>query len=374
MKKLILLLIVPIFISISNVSAENTASGTNFSPIAVNDTAITNEDTSVTIDLISNDTDANLDILKVTSISSVLNWTWTITSSWTWVIFTPNLNFNWTWSFNYVVSDWSLTDTWSVTVKVNPVNDKPSVVDDKLITNINTQKTIDTRVNDTDTDWDILHITWVTNWWHWTVTFTSVSVTYKPNLDYEWNDSFTYTISDWSWLTDTWKVAVIVKKADNWDNGGDEDDNWNKYVVKTVQKEFISKFKSLKSQYKYLMWDNESRNEYLSLKKDLRSEYLLKLKEVTGQGKKYSYQWETIKAQYKNIYRNKYWYKISVLSESELSTLIWKIDNMISEVNTWNYSNETKTKFNTMLLALRELVLEYTDNVENTLDIDSLFE
>jgi hypothetical protein len=43
------------------------------SPIAVDDTAVTNEDTPVVINVITNDTDADLDILTATSLSNVTN-------------------------------------------------------------------------------------------------------------------------------------------------------------------------------------------------------------------------------------------------------------------------------------------------------------
>ena len=58
-------LIMLIFISTLNVSAA--------SPIAVDDTATTNEDTAVEINELSNDTDVDLNALTITSLSSVLN-------------------------------------------------------------------------------------------------------------------------------------------------------------------------------------------------------------------------------------------------------------------------------------------------------------
>ncbi len=469
MKKIILLFMIPILIGLSNVSADESWTGATTAPVAVDDTAVTNEYTLVVIDLIANDTDVDLDNLTVTWILNMLNWTWVINTSWTWVIFTPDLNFHWTWSFDYIVTDWELTDTWSVIVTVNSLNDAPVAVDDvasttentsieidlisndldadwdtltvttlwtilnwtwvittswtgviftpntgfkwmvsfiytvsdwsfsdvwnvlinvdvensapvaindTLTTNENTPKTIDPRGNDTDEDWNILSITWVTDWLHWIVEFSSVSVRYIPDEDYYGWDSFTYTINDWNWWTDIWTVIVTVN-IDN-DNDYDDDYDWNtfreKHIVQAVQKEFISKFKQLKNQYKISMWQRESRNEYLRLKTELRAEYLFRLKEVTGQVKKYSYEWNSVKLDYKNIYKNKYWYKISQYSDSKIETLIWKIDDLIADVNVWNYSDTTRAKLNTMLLALRELALEYMDNDEDILDIDSLFE
>jgi hypothetical protein len=63
------------------------------------------------------------------------------------------------------------------------------------------------------------------------------------------------------------------------------------------------------------------------------------------------------------------------MSDSRLETLLGKIDDMIADVNnSSSYSDSTKEKFNTMLLALREIVVGYMNNNEDVLDIDSLFE
>jgi len=272
---------IPLFLlGLSSVSAEETQTGSlNTSPSAINDTVTTNEDTSVEINLTANDTDLENDTLIVTWISNIVNWTWVVNWTWTGVLFTPSQNFNWTWSFQYIVSDWLLTDTWSVFINVVPVNDIPVAMDDTITVSANSTKTIDPRNNDTDVDLDILAITWTTLASHWTVTFTNVSLTYVPNLNYYWNDNFSYTVSDWKWWSDIWMVNVKVKMNNN-DENNDWDQPINKYVVKIIQKEYISKFKELKSEYKNKMKNKKFRNEYLVLKRELRAEYLMKLKEV----------------------------------------------------------------------------------------------
>ena len=386
MKNFILLLILPIFIGFSNVSADETGTGSNdtgtgtvnSSPVAVDDIAVTNEDFPVEIDLTSNDTDVDWDTLTVVWISNIMNGTWVINSAWTWVIFTPNLNFHWTWSFVYTVSDWELTDTWSVIITVNSLNVAPVAVNDTLVTKLNTPKTFDPTFNDTDWNWDILAISWTSTPSHWTVTFTSISVTYTPNTDYYGPDSFTYTIDDWRWWSDTWIVSVSVARVYS-ENNDNNNDNWNafreRFVVQNVQKEYISKFNELKNQYKKLMWNKNSRNEYLILKSNLRTEYLLKLKSVTWQAKKYNYEWVSAKNTYKNTYNSRYWFKLSQMTDAQLTALIEKIDNLINEVNqSLTYSDSLKEKFNTMLLALRELAQEHMINNANILNIDSLFE
>ena len=117
-----------------------------------------------------------------------------------------------------------------------------------------------------------------------------------------------------------------------------------------------------------------SRDEYFSKRAVLFAEYKFRLSEVTWQAKKYSYEWTIVKNNYKNNYDKKYWKTISKLSESKLNTLANRIDQMIIDVNEWDHSDDVKEKFNTMLLALREIVLDNMDNYEDPLNIDSLFD
>lgn len=89
----------------------------NTAPVANNDTKNTAINTPIVINVLSNDTDADWDILTVIWTSSVLNGTTSFTS--TGVTFTPTTWFLWTWSFSYTISDWSGgTDIWDVQVRV----------------------------------------------------------------------------------------------------------------------------------------------------------------------------------------------------------------------------------------------------------------
>ncbi len=79
-----------------------------------------------------------------------------------------------------------------------------------------------------------------------------------------------------------------------------------------------------------------------------------------------------LKAKYKNSYEDKYGDAISRMSDDQLNTFITKVDDISEKVNTGDYSDETKEKFNAMLDALREIA---TDNLDWEDDIiDSLFQ
>ncbi len=114
-------------ISATTAEAEKTAqvgvNVLNVAPTAVDDSESTDEDNGLTIQVLDNDNDLNGDSLDIDTAGSPPNGSAAINGS--TIIYTPTLNFNGTDSFTYTVSDGDLTDTGTVTVTVNPVNDPP---------------------------------------------------------------------------------------------------------------------------------------------------------------------------------------------------------------------------------------------------------
>jgi VCBS repeat-containing protein len=108
-----------------------TITGTNDSPIAIGDTAATDEDTAVIINVLDNDTDIDGDELSVVSASSpngivVINSDGTLT-------FTPNKDFNGEATINYVISDGNGgTSNADVSVTVTPDNADTVLNDDSI--------------------------------------------------------------------------------------------------------------------------------------------------------------------------------------------------------------------------------------------------
>jgi CshA-type fibril repeat protein len=100
---------------------------TNPAPTANNDTATTNEDTPVTINVLANDSDPDGDPLIATS-ATAANGTVTINGDGT-ISYTPNANFNGTDTITYQISDAQGGNSQAtVTVTVNAVNDAPVAV------------------------------------------------------------------------------------------------------------------------------------------------------------------------------------------------------------------------------------------------------
>ena len=102
-------------------------SNVNEAPTAMNDTAMTAEDTEVKIDVLDNDTDPDTEkaALRVSVLTQPLNGRAHVESDRT-IRYTPTANVSGSDSFTYRVSDGSLSDDGSVTVTVEAVNDAPA--------------------------------------------------------------------------------------------------------------------------------------------------------------------------------------------------------------------------------------------------------
>ncbi|MEK2166153.1 tandem-95 repeat protein [Vibrio parahaemolyticus] len=134
----------------------------NDAPVAKDDIATTQEDTAVTIDVLSNDSDVDGDKLSIESVS-VPKEQGTVEVVDGKLVFTPAENFNGHAEITYTVTDGQLTDEAKVTVTVNPVNDAPTIKVDAVesITEdaVSTDTVVATlTVRDTDTSEDQLTV------------------------------------------------------------------------------------------------------------------------------------------------------------------------------------------------------------------------
>jgi hypothetical protein len=95
----------------------------NDAPVATDDTAVTNVDAAAVVPaavLLANDTDIDGDRLTVTTVSAANNGTVSLTG--TVITFTPRAGFVGTGSFDYALSDGTVTDTGRVAVTVGALN------------------------------------------------------------------------------------------------------------------------------------------------------------------------------------------------------------------------------------------------------------
>lgn len=195
-------------------------------PNAEDDTAETDEDTPVTVDVLANDSDPDGDPLTITEATSP-DGTVEITPE--GLLFTPAEDFNGPTTISYTVTDPDGNeDTATVTVDVNPVNDAPDAVDDADETPSGAPVTVDLLANDTDVDGDALSVVEATvpaeqgtlvNNGDGTVTFT-------PAAAFAGTATIAYTITDPEGLTDSAVHTVVVAEPvrDGFVDGGDEGD------------------------------------------------------------------------------------------------------------------------------------------------------
>lgn len=109
-----------------------TVRGTNDAPVANNDTASVNQDTTLTLtpaQLLVNDFDIDGDTLSITEVQSAINGTVTLVGG--NVLFTPTAGYHGSASFTYTLSDGKVgTSTGTVNVAVIRSNTQPVAVDD----------------------------------------------------------------------------------------------------------------------------------------------------------------------------------------------------------------------------------------------------
>ncbi|MCK0129260.1 Ig-like domain-containing protein [Erythrobacter sp. F6033] len=186
----------------------------NDDPVAVDDAVTTDEDTPVTIGVLGNDSDVDGNDLTVTTAASP-DGTVTINPDGT-LEFTPNPNFNGTTTISYEISDGNGgTDTATVTVTVNPINDPPVANPDAATTDEDTPVNVPLIANDTDADGDALTVTAATAANGTVVINPDGSVDYTPNPDFNGTDTITYTISDGNGGFSTSTATITVNPVND---------------------------------------------------------------------------------------------------------------------------------------------------------------
>lgn len=165
-------------------------------PVTSIDSAITDEDTIITVDVLANDSDPENDTLILLGGVDANGGVVTVVDN--KLVVTPNTNFNGDTVVTYEVSDGQgNVSSGELNLTVNPVNDAPVQQDDAVSTDEDLAITIDVLANDSDIEGDDLAVSIATNAVHGSLVLNDDNtVTYTPNTDYNGTDSFTYTVSD----------------------------------------------------------------------------------------------------------------------------------------------------------------------------------
>lgn len=189
-----------------------TISPINDAPLANDDTAISlDEDTSVNnINVLGNDTDADGEILIVSAASATSGAVFINPNN--TLNYTPTTNYNGPDIITYTANDSvGVSDTATIAVTVNPVNDDPMATNDTAITLLEntTVSNIDVLSNDIDVDGDSLSVIEASATNGNVIINADNTLNYTPNANFNGSDTIGYTVSDGS-DTDGAAIAVTV--------------------------------------------------------------------------------------------------------------------------------------------------------------------
>ncbi|WP_166832001.1 Ig-like domain-containing protein, partial [Thalassoroseus pseudoceratinae] len=189
-------------------------------PIANPDSAETDEDTPIVIDILANDFEPDGEPLIIERITSVVGGTVIVNPDNT-VTFSPAANFNGNATFSYNIEDPGGSQSrTSVTITVLPVNDAPVAADDAVVTNEDQSLVIqigDLTSNDFDIDGDSLTVDPQNGPSHGILVpaVTTNGFIYSPLNDFFGTDSFTYLLSDGNGGSDLATVTITVNPVND---------------------------------------------------------------------------------------------------------------------------------------------------------------
>jgi large repetitive protein len=199
----------------------------NDAPIADDEAVTVNEGASVAIDVANGDTDpeGQLDLGSVEIVDQPDNGTVSVNPTTGVVTYTHNGSETTSDSFTYRIFDSAnppLSDTATVTITVNPVNDAPVAVNDGPVTVLEGGSVvIDVAANDTDAEGPVapstVTITDQPDNGMVSVNPTTGEVTYTHNGSETLADSFSYTIKDGptGLVSNVATVAITVTPVDD---------------------------------------------------------------------------------------------------------------------------------------------------------------
>jgi VCBS repeat-containing protein len=216
------------FGNFSNIATVTINIGNN-TPVAANDAYSVDEDATLTVPVVSgvlnNDTDGDNNVLAVATpapVSGPSHGTLTLNSNGSFT-YNPYANYNGSDSFTYKATDGAAdSNTATVSLTVNPVNDAPQAVNDSASTSEDTAVAIAVLTNDTDVDQNTLSVkaTSISAPAHGTATLITTGpdagkILYTPEANYHGTDSFTYQATDGTADSNVATVTVTVSSVND---------------------------------------------------------------------------------------------------------------------------------------------------------------
>lgn len=189
----------------------------NIVPVAMDDEATVEENSSVNIPILGNDTGLDDTPLSVSINQQPTNGTVVVESD-NSVTYTPNDEYFGSDSFDYAITD-ANGDSDAATVEITitqAASGIPVANDDEASTTENTAVSIDVLGNDTGLDDAPVVVTINTNPTNGSVVVEdNNTVTYTPTDDFFGSDSFSYTVTDANGDSDEADIAVTIAQSTN---------------------------------------------------------------------------------------------------------------------------------------------------------------
>jgi hypothetical protein len=187
-----------------------TVTAVNDAPVANNQVVVTDEDTPVPITLTGSDPDG--DPLGFSVVDPPSNGTLGGTAP--DLTYTPDADYNGADSFTFKANDGPVdSNTATVSITVNPINDAPVANDQAVVTDEDTPVGI--TLTGSDPDEDPLTFSVVDPPSNGTLSGTAPNLTYSPNANYNGSDSFTFKANDGPVDSNTATVSITVNSIND---------------------------------------------------------------------------------------------------------------------------------------------------------------
>jgi hypothetical protein len=178
----------------------------NDAPIANAQAVITDEDNPVSITLTATDTED--DPLTYSIVGSPTHGT--LSGSAPTLTYIPDMDYNGPDSFTFKANDGLLdSNTATVTITINSVNDAPVANDQSVITD--EDNTVSITLTASDVESDPLTYSILSGPTHGVLGGSAPALTYTPDTDYNGPDSFTFKVNDGTLDSNTAIVTIIVE-------------------------------------------------------------------------------------------------------------------------------------------------------------------
>ncbi|MEW5827596.1 MAG: Ig-like domain-containing protein [Chloroflexota bacterium] len=182
----------------------------NEAPVADDQSVSTDEDTALPITLTGSDVDG--DPLTFTVVDDPLHGT--LTGAAPDLTYTPDANYNGPDSFTFKANDGALdSNTATVSITVNPVNDAPICAPVSLVTDEDTAGQADPSC--TDIEGDTLTFSIAAQPAHGSASVALGKLVYTPDADFNGPDSFTYKANDGAADSNAATVSVTVNPVND---------------------------------------------------------------------------------------------------------------------------------------------------------------